>query len=227
MVCDDVVYWHYMVNFRDYLLPPVNIEGLESQIRAMVANNGSSIFFQGPGGGRNVPFADMVIYVVSRLAWNPELNDTEVMNDFLNLHYGQGAEPIRNFLALVARDTRDAPEHDNCNGPMRAFGFTEELGQQGIRLFKEAIRLAKTTEQRERIEKVSICAYRLALGEVWYGHEPTDASAAELERYRQLARRTFKIAKKHDVSEHGEGWLMRGAEANVRKALGMEKGEAF
>ena len=224
-ICDDIVYWHYMVNFRDYLLPPINIESLESQIRAMRANNATSIFFQGPGGGRNVPFADMMIYVLARLAWNPELNDTEVMNEFLELHYGQGAEPIRDFLALVARDTRNAPLHDNCNGPLGAFRLTEELGHQGIELFKAAGQRAQTAEEKNRIEKASICAYRLALGEVWYGHEPVSASRNKRSRYYDLARKTFQLAKKHDVSEHGEGWQMKGAEANVRMALGIDDGE--
>lgn len=223
-ICDDVVYWHYMVNFRDFLLPPVNIEGLESQIRTMVANNGKSIFFQGPGGGRNVPFADLMIYVLGRLAWNPELNDTEVINEFLELHYGPGAKPIREFLALVAKASRNAPKHENCNAPMDAYGLTEELGRQGIELFKEATRLAETAAERERIEKASICAYRLALGNVWYGNQPADTSQKQLRRYQRIARKTFQLAKKHGVSEHGESWPMKGAEAKVRKALGISDG---
>ena len=77
------------------------------------------------------------------------------------------------------------------------------------------------------IEKASICAYRLALGKVWYGHQPVNPSAKQLKMYQQLARKTFQLAKKHDVSEHGEGWLMKGAEANVRKALGIADGEAL
>ena len=45
-----------------------------------------------------------------------------------------------------------------------------------------------------------------------------------MKKYRQLARRIFQIAKKHNVSEHGEGWPIHGAEANVRKALGIADG---
>ena len=226
-ICDDLIYWHYMVNFKDYLLPPVNMDSIASQVRGFVDNNATSIFFQGPGGGRNAPFADLMMYVLTRLAWNPQLSDATLTSEFLDLHYGSAAPPIREFLARVNEAVRMHWFHENCNGPMSAYGLTPELGRQGIELFDEAWRRAESQAQRDRVEKASVCAYRMALGDVWYGTPPAELSDEQAVEYRRLTRRIFELSEKHNVNEHREGTPIKRAAANVRKALGMGEGEAF
>ena len=224
-LCDDLIFWHYAVNYADYLQPPVNIESIGNQLRAMMDTGTAGIFQQGPGSGINLPFADMMIYLIARLLWNPDLEPMRLVKEFVDLHYGAAATEIHAFLALIRRAVREHPEHSNCNGNIREFGLTPEIGRQGIEIFQRALAAADSPAVRDRVAKASVGAYRVAIGGYWYGDTPVPD--AEKQEIRKLARTLFALTARYNVAEHREGGRMEGAENNLRKALGMEDGEAF
>ena len=226
-ICNSLVYWTYALDFRDYLLPPVRLASVGSEIRCLAKNRGTGLFFQGPGSGRGTGMSDMMVYILSRMMWNPDLEVDVLQNEFLDLHYGRAAKPIRQFLAKVQRAVLDWPDHENCNAPFHAYGLTEQLGREGITIFDEALKLAESAEVRNRVEKASICAYRLALGEVWYGKTPTNLTPETKAEYRRIAYKMAELYKKHGVTEHGEGWPVSGAFAKVHSALGMAPDKSF
>ena len=75
------------------------------------------------------------------------------------------------------------------------------------------------------VEKASVGAYRLALGEYFKNEKPVPAD--EREANRDLARTLFHLTDTHNVAEYFEGRRMEGAKQNIRKALGMADDEAF
>jgi hypothetical protein len=222
---DDLIFWHYSPNFADYLQPPVNFESIGPQLRAMHDAGMKGMFLQGPGSGINLPFADMMIYVAAHLLWNPDLESMRLVNEFVDLHYGSAAPQVLEFLALISRTIRDNPGHSNCNGHLREWGLSREVGLEGIEIFKRAMEAADSPQERARVEKASVGAYRLALGEYFKNEKPVPAD--EREANRDLARTLFHLTDTHNVAEYFEGRRMEGAKQNIRKALGMADDEAF
>jgi len=141
------------------------------------------------------------------------------------LHYGSAAPQVFEFLALISRTIRDNPGHSNCNGHLREWGLSREVGLEGIEIFKRAMEAADSPQERARVEKASVDAYRLALGEYFKNEKPVPAD--EREANRDLARTLFHLTDTHNVAEYFEGRRMEGAKQNIRKALGMADDEAF
>ncbi|MAE66982.1 MAG: hypothetical protein CMJ18_22205 [Phycisphaeraceae bacterium] len=224
---DDLCFWHYSVNFNDYLAPPTNLDAVASQIRTSVALDGRGIMMQGPGSGLNCPFADMMMYLMARMMWDPGDSPTALREQFIDLHYGAAAPDIRRYLDLQRRTQRNGEGHSNCNGPFDEFGLSVELGRKGIEIFEQARAAAATQVERDRVEKASVGAYRLALGHLWYGKAPDDMSDTERRDARKIAGRLFELCRMHDVRENREGQPVRVAAQRLRKALDMKDGEAF
>ncbi len=222
-----MVFWTYSVDFRDYLLPPAKLGSLPSQFKLMSESKGIGSFYQGPGGGWGVGMSDMMVYICSRMLWNPNLEPGLLQDEFLDLHYGRAAVPIREFLTRIRRTMSAWPLHENCNGPFYRYGLTEELGHEGVDYFDEALELAESDAIRDRVEKASICALRLAMGTVWYGTSPENLTPELKADYRSRARKIFALCEKHGVNQHGESWPIKGAKAEIRKALRMGKDEPF
>ena len=226
-ICNSLIFWTYAVDFKDYLLPPVKLGSLSTQFKLMSESKGIGAFYQGPGGGWSTGMSDMMIYICSRMLWNPNLDPGLLQDEFLDLHYGKAATPIREYLVKLRRVLSTWPIHENCNAPYYSYGLTEKLGHEGLVYFDEALELADSAEVRNRVEKASICAHRLAMGKVWYGTEPENVTGKAREEYRRLAQKIFALCEKHGVNEHGESWAVKGAAANVRKALQMGDDEHF
>lgn len=224
-LCDDLIFWHYTLNFSDYLQPPVNVESLGLQLKAMHDTGTKGIFLQGPGSGINAPFADMVIYVAAHLLWDPNIDPMRLVNEFVDLHYGSATPHIHEFLALIRRTLQNNPGHSNCNGHLREWGLSPDVGFQGIEIFNRALATADSHHVRARVEKASIGAYRLALGTYFKNEEPVPEEKRGT--IRDLARTLFQLTDVHNVAEYLEGRRMDVAKRNVRKALGMAEDEAF
>ena len=225
-ISQGMMYWYYgMGSYTDFFAPPLVLRMAGPHLRTLVANNGKSFFIQGDP----IIFAELVQYVYARLLWDPRLGSYEVINEFVDFYYGKAAGPVAEFLRLADNEVRRANKHANCNAPdiFKGYGYTEDLGWQGLDLFNAALDLADTPELEARVEKASLSAYRLTLGPAWLGQEPEDLTDTKRERLRDSARRLFELCAKHSVTRAREARAVKDAEAAVRKALGMEEDEPF
>ena len=60
--------------------------------------------------------------------------------------------------------------------------------------------LADDEAVRSRVEKASVCAYRLAIEPVWRLNEKASISPELAERMRPLVREFFLLCKKHQIT---------------------------
>ena len=221
---NSMTYWTYAMNSRDYLMPPPIIDNMGANLRFLRDNDGHGVFIQGSGGGKGAALCDLMIYLTSRLQWNPDLEAKVLINEFLDLHYGrQAAVPIRAFLDQVSIAERNSPAHTNCNALFQDFGFSEEMGARGIELFNEALDLAETDQQRSRIRKASITAYRLTLGNLTYGKASDAETPGSYRHYVQIADRLKALCEEFDVRQHGEGWPIQGLWEKLDEGLKVMK----
>lgn len=242
-ICDNINIWTYNTNFHNYLLPCPNWWNVEPNVRFFVRNHARGIFMQGQGNNTGGAFSELSNYVSSMLLWNPELSGEDLIDEFLTLHYGKAAPPIKEWLMLLHRSAleRGVKEDKNCFAQPADYGITPQVARAGIEAFGKAMELAENEEVRARVEKASVYAYRAAVGDLpfllsghrhsmwkkgdWNPEERLSPEAAE--QVRPYMHNLVELCKKYEIPRWSENWTMDEALIIWRKVFGMKDGEAF
>ncbi|MCA9092267.1 MAG: DUF4838 domain-containing protein [Planctomycetaceae bacterium] len=220
-ICNDISIWNYNTNFSSYQLPCPNLRVIEPNIRYFVENNAQGVFMQAAGNTTGAEFSDLRNYLISRLLWNPSLNGEELIREFLELHYGPAAPPIRRYIDLVHTEAQQSGKHRNCFGTLKDRGLSDEIGLQGIVLFEEASKLAPNEETRYRVEKASICAYRAAIEPTWILKADAQPEPSLIASQRPLVRRFFQLSERHGVSMVSERQSLSDRLKTYRQLFGI------
>ncbi len=105
---DNILVWDYAVSFNELQRPFANWHVLQPNIRYFAQNHVSSMFEQ-CAGRQNGEFSEMRAYLVAKLMWNPDLDYSAAMNDFLKGFYGKDAAPyIRQYVDLMCKNARES-----------------------------------------------------------------------------------------------------------------------
>ncbi len=203
-ICEDIYLWSYGVNFADYLLPCPNLRILAPNLRYFRANHAKGVFMQATGYALGAELSDLRNYLIAQLLWNPDLDVARLQDEFLTHHYGQAANAIQRFITLTHDTAEREGAHNGFAGRAVDYGLDEAVGVQGIALFEEGMASTENQEVRARVEKVSACAYRLALESVWYLTNPADLAPALAQRMKPLAQRFFEICDTHGITQANE-----------------------
>ena len=171
-VSEDIFIWSYNTNFNNYLLPCPNLRVIEPNIRYFVANQARGIFMQAAYTSGAAEFSDLKNYLTSGLLWDPNRSGQDLIDEFLQLHYGRAAPPIARFINLVQDRGLASGRHTNCFGRGHDYGIDESVGLAGVAAMQEALELAQSAVVQRRIEKLSLAAYRAAIEPVWYVEDP-------------------------------------------------------
>lgn len=201
-ICNNICMWTYNSNSFDFLLPYPNLRILEPNVRYFVANNVKGIFMSVV----NMPsteFSELRTYIMVNLLWNPNRSGQQLMEEFLTLHYGKAAGPIRRFINLLHDHTAATVPHVNSsNKYAKGYGFDESIADSGLKAFEEALELAENETIKTRVEKASICAYRLAVEPVWRMKlkDKSELDPVLAERMRPLLKRLFELYEKYGIT---------------------------
>ena len=171
----------------------------------------------------------MVQYVYARLLWDPTLSTHDLISEFLDLYYGKAAAPVAEFIHRAEAETRLVGNHPQCSGRniLKGCGFTQELGWRGIELFNEALERAASPQVKRRVEKASMAAYRLSLGDIWLGKPIEGMTQEDKAKYRQSARRVLELCEQFEIKALHEARRIEDLAPRMRKALGMGEDEAW
>jgi hypothetical protein len=226
-ICDQIFIWNYNTNFHNYLLPCPNLRVIGPNVRYFVANNAKGAFMQAAGNANGAELSELRNYMISRLLWDPSLDDERLMDEFLDLHYGPAAGPIREFIHRVHDKAGASGQHHNCFGRLTDYGLDGTDAQAGLDAFARALELADSDAIRARVEKASVCAYKAALEPVWYP-DKGPLGADLIENMRPLARRFFELCNEYAIDRHRESREdIVAARRRLKKAFGMAESESF
>ncbi len=226
-ICDHIFIWNYNTNFHNYLLPCPNLRVIEPNVRYFVANGAKGAFMQAAGNANGAELSDLRAYIISNLLWDPSRSGGQLMDEFLDLHYGPAAGPIRDFIKRVHDRAEASGKHHNCFGRLSDYGLDQTDAQAGLDAFAKALSLADTDTIRSRVERASVCAYKAALEPVWYpGRGPLTEEL--IRKMRPLARRFFELCEKYNVDRHREAQEdIPAARKRLKAAFGISQGDAF
>jgi hypothetical protein len=220
-ICNNISIWNYNTNFSNYLLPCPNLRVIEPNIRYFVANNAMGIFMQAAGNALGAELSDLRNYVMANLLWDPTKSSRKLIDEFLDLHYGGGAEPIRRFINLTHENALASGLHPNCFGKAKDYAINEATAQAGLDAFAEAMKLAENNTVRARVEKASICTYRAAIEPIWYIKDKSSADPALARRMRPLVKRFLELCKKYGVTNVSEHSKIEAESERLKRIVGL------
>ncbi len=200
-ICKNLYAWTYNIYFRAPPLPYPNLYTIMPNINSLLDAGVEGVFMQSHAGRwPDTEMAELPHYMMSRLLWNPKLNDRELIDEFLNLHYGKAAPPIRRFINMIHKHYRDAGTH---NDPLVYHRWElpvdEGVAKASLKLFAEAMDLAENNEVKARVEKVSICAYAAAIDPIWRLKKDAEVDPAVAEQMRPLVEEFFRLCEKYGL----------------------------
>jgi hypothetical protein len=220
-MCKNISIWNYNTNFSNYLLPCPNLWVIEPNIRYFVADNAIGIFMQAAGNALGAELSDLRNYVIANLLWDPTKSGKKLIDEFLDLHYGRAAGPIRRFINLTHEHALASGLHPNCFGRAKDYAIDEAIAQAGLDAFAEALELAENDAVRARVEKTSICAYRAALEPIWYIKNKSDVDPALAERMQPLVKRFADLCEKYGVTNASENSKIETETERLKRIVGL------
>ncbi len=226
-ICDNIYIWNYNTNFSNYLLPCPNLRVIDPNVRYFVAHHAKGAFMQAAGNANGSELSELRNYVISSLLWDPSRSGSRLMDEFLDLHYGPAAGPIRRFIERVHDKAEASGRHHNCFAHLEDYGLDAAVAQAGLDAFAEALTLAGGDDVRARVEKASVCAYRAALEPVWYPKKKP-LNPQLVKRMRPLAKRFFELCDKYGIDRPRESKEdIAGARKRLKTAFDIPEDGSF
>ena len=157
--------WDYVTNFYSYILPHPNLRVLAPNIRLFVDHGTIGLFEQGDVHCPVGDFVRMRNWVISKLMWNPMLDENELIREFLLGYYGKKATPyLLAYFDLLLNKAESTGKFISSFNENTDSWLDYETLCKATSLFDKAIAAA----EKENIEFVSrLLRERLPLEHVW------------------------------------------------------------
>ncbi len=138
-ISNQIMVWKYVTNFYGYLLPHPNWSHFATDLRYYAENKVSGVFLEGTHRTNNGvgDFAPLRIWLMSKLMWNPQADQSQIMDEFLHGYYGAAGPHLRAYLDLGQQ------AYQKTNRKLSAFNvdwtyLTLDDMNQATRLFNQA-----------------------------------------------------------------------------------------
>ncbi len=143
--------WDYVVNFSHYVMPYPNFRVLQPNLQFFRKYNAIGIMEQAAYQSRGGEFAELRMYLLAKLLWNPDCDTEAVIDDFMYGYYGRSGQYIRQYFDLLHNQlTPDTHIHLGLqpDDPL----FSEEFIHQADLIFDKAEIVANNEDIKKRVE---------------------------------------------------------------------------
>jgi len=244
-ISEQIYVWNYMVNFRDYLSPLPNLQTIGPNVRYFVKNHARGLFMQGAGGARGTDLQGLRNYVACNLMWDPTRDDQALIDEFIALHYGEAADHVREYLAILEAAATREEIHHHCFGHGGAYGVTRTTVAEAMPVLQAGMDAAESNAVRLRVEKLTVGLHRVmiepaaawvrgnlevvsgdnAWNRVYRVSRPFPAELAD--DMRPKVARFIALAKKHEVTHFAERADFETGHRLLRGAFELEDDESW
>jgi len=214
-ISDQVYVWNYNVSFTSYNLPCPNLDVIGPNVKFIASQGVKGVFMQCAGDGRNTELCELRNYLISRLLWDPKLDDRQVRDEFVDRYYGEAADDVRAYLKLITETPRKKGIHHNCFGLAADYGLDDALAREALAILEKGMEKAENETTRDRVEKIMIGPRTILIEPFarWVrGHQGGIAGGqiqeAPPETYQGLEndlRELFRLYEKFGVDRYSEG----------------------
>ena len=129
--------------------------------------------------GGDASMGDLKVYLLSRLLWNPYVDEEKIVDEFIDGVYGNGAPYIKEYVRLMADAITDkvVTIFDNADAKY----YSDELISYCDGLFNKAEAAAETEEVRCRINREHLAIEYMKTVRI----EDDELRAAETEKFKE------------------------------------------
>ncbi|NBC66932.1 MAG: DUF4838 domain-containing protein [Bacteroidetes bacterium] len=96
-ISNRILIWDYNIQFANPVSPFPNLHTLKPNIKFYKDNSVDSLFMQATSQAGS-EMASLRSYLISKLMWNPEADENQIINDFLDGYYGEAGTYIRKYI---------------------------------------------------------------------------------------------------------------------------------
>ena len=200
IVTDNIAVWDYGLNIRAYIAPYPDWYTLKGNMLMYKELGVQDILTQVPHVTSGTPFYALVLYVRSRLMWDLNLDVYALIEDFMDMYYGEAAAEIYeyfNYINLLYENSAKKGLYTGTIGsrtPLTSAIWSFENVREMERIFEKAylaIEPLKTTDTARynkllnRINTESLF-YRFLQIEV-YGNDFKNTISKKIDTFERLA----------------------------------------
>ena len=109
-LCRNIYVWDYAVNFSQFTAPYPNFDVLAENIRLFHDSHAVGLMEEGQYSSYGGEFAELKMWVLSKLMWNPSLNSDSLAKEFITEYYDKAAPMIYQYFQQV-RGLSDNSKH--------------------------------------------------------------------------------------------------------------------
>lgn len=210
---DRLYIWDYTTDFAHYLLPFPNVDVLGSNVRTFADSGVAGLFEQGNysrGGGGEL--AELRSWVLARLLWNPQLQEADLVREFVAGVYGPAAPDVLQYLELRRKAIDAAGNHVRIfDGPNRP-----DLAPNYLRAWDTALEEAERKTGDDGALRARVVRLRMP---IWYAQVvQARETPAIMQRSATRLAEAAKAGKLTNFREHGNG-----IEGDLRKLELLQK----
>ena len=155
--------WDYVTNFTSSILPHPNLRVLAPNIRFFVDNGTIGLFEQGDAYCTVGDFVYLRNWVISKLLWNPLLDEKKLIREFIDGYYGNKAAPLLlAYLDTLINKAESSGEYIGCFRENTDDWLDYETLSEATAIIDNAIAVAEKSEFVDRLRRE-----RLPLAHVW------------------------------------------------------------
>ena len=178
-IAPNLFVWTYTTDYSFFLAPYANLDQLWENMRFFKENNVMGLFVQGNQVCLSGEFGELRAYLLSKLAWDPDMTKEEYyqhMDEFLEGYYGPGWEHIRAYIDEICNQVNESYHEEYATKltklqrllppPLSASGkrVDETYGKKLMAYWDAAMAEATEDVHLAHLEKSSIqvhyyCAY--------------------------------------------------------------------
>jgi len=158
--------WTYATNFTATMLPFPNWDILARNLRFFAAHKVTGVFVQGDNYTDSVgDFTQLRGWLEGHLMWNPQQDQTQLTNEFLNGYYGAAGPYLKQYLNVVQTSFMDQKTRLSLyNGDysfmdVDAISKAQQLFDQAAAAVKDD-KVLSSRVQRERLSLDGLVLYK-------------------------------------------------------------------
>ena len=103
----DILIWDYNIQFANPISPFPNLHTIGPNIKFYRENNVNALFMQATGN--KAELGQLRSYLISKLMWDPDADDNEIIDEFLGGYYGPAAEYMREYIDRMREALTETP----------------------------------------------------------------------------------------------------------------------
>ena len=164
---ENIRIWDYTTQFTNFLAPFPNIHTLQPNIQFFRDNNAKWIFEQHSHNPSEL--FELRSYLTAKLLWNPDLDEEQVITEFVNAYYKEGGVFVKQYVDAIHAAIKNNPDFFLFLYGDPAQGFDSFLSPENLKkyntFFDEAEKaVADNPEVLERIRVARLSTDYASLG---------------------------------------------------------------